>query len=824
MTLALTTGFQAAVSSAEAEIRFFVQLSVGLASAPVHFYAVSGTVANSATDRYPEAIRSVSQISAVVDPFTHELDYDEVFIDVDAEWLRPIVVAYRLRGIARLTCKIGAATQDTDDFMPYFAGRIKEITPIDGTYHITCLSQVERLKETTVNGAWFLTHPLEVIYTDTPQFGYSVLEDAGFYTTEIDTDAFDPEHANYADIGHLIVGRCGGPNDAAGRPTPVRNANAFDIIQEICTLLNGHFFADENGKFTFRKFDASAAAVFNWTGDHILENSFKQIITDENICNHINVRYGRQANGEYGREYGAQDVTSQQAFCDKSDEGKYKSFFKTIETDWVNGVLIPWRASFAAGDASIDGAYGDTHMLCGNYNDRTAGISSGGATRRVSADRPLYLRIDTGSSVEYAKCESLDRKTAHRHTVRVSAYNGAALFYLGPYCGEVDFDSLTRGIRGYAAVAGDSTTEIRDITCLVLLCDELLGRFAYGCPVIEVSTLLSEYAYQIGDVGTVTIPEFCSYGNNGITSSTTWEIIGKEVNVYGDPPSIKWTLAVNGTASVSPTISPDAIRIPVDREWALYNGQEVLTQPHIASGLTMAVPDPKSLTGTLIAGSGWVGGRYITVPNNVEYTFTASKDSYVYWMHPTGLHVVEETLGAAAPPAAPLMLFIAKVVTDGTGITSITTTGQETTPLDGDKIKAGTIAETQLGVGSVTNLKLGDGAVTNTKFSAEAGDRLVGSKLLEGTGPLTKLSSAGLLDNITSVTARSLDNITDGATYGRVKIAGLTAGVVNTDGIVATAVTAAKIADSAIASTHVIEGDSRFALNLNPYFVQLTRG
>jgi len=82
---------------------------------------------------------------------------------------------------------------------------------------------------------------------------------------------------------------------------------------------------------------------------------------------------------------------------------------------------------------------------------------------------------------------------------------------------------------------------------------------------------------------------------------------------------------------------------------------------------------------------------------------------------------------------------------------------------------------------------------------------LTGSKLLEGTGPLTKLSSAGLLDNITSVTARDISNMTDG-TYARVLAAALSSGKIDlnagTAGFANTLPTA-QIADDAITAAKI---------------------
>lgn len=100
---------------------------------------------------------------------------------------------------------------------------------------------------------------------------------------------------------------------------------------------------------------------------------------------------------------------------------------------------------------------------------------------------------------------------------------------------------------------------------------------------------------------------------------------------------------------------------------------------------------------------------------------------------------------------------------------------------------------------------------------------IVGSKLLEGSGPLTKLSSAGMLDNLTSITTKVIDSLTDG-TYARPLSAGLTAGVVNSTGLVAGAVTSAKLATAAVGVHQSVGVDRRASLSRNVAGMHKTRG
>lgn len=94
--------------------------------------------------------------------------------------------------------------------------------------------------------------------------------------------------------------------------------------------------------------------------------------------------------------------------------------------------------------------------------------------------------------------------------------------------------------------------------------------------------------------------------------------------------------------------------------------------------------------------------------------------------------------------------------------------------------------------------------IDNNAVDASAG--IVGTKLSAGSGVLTHLNGSGVLDNVTSITARSLDNITDGSTYARPLAAALSAGKVNlaagTSGL-ANQLPEAQLADNAVTDRKV---------------------
>lgn len=83
--------------------------------------------------------------------------------------------------------------------------------------------------------------------------------------------------------------------------------------------------------------------------------------------------------------------------------------------------------------------------------------------------------------------------------------------------------------------------------------------------------------------------------------------------------------------------------------------------------------------------------------------------------------VYETTNGGTAPTLTGTQIRLAKVVTDGTEITSVdTTTSVETSPILGSKLKDATVVEAKIGTGAVTADKIGALAVTAAKINAAA--------------------------------------------------------------------------------------------------------
>jgi hypothetical protein len=401
------------------------------------------------------------------------------------------------------------------------------------------------------------------------------------------------------------------------------------------------------------------------------------------------------------------------------------------------------------------------------------------ATATISASRPAYLLLDNvlkiGSETEIVKV------TAGGQLIYGGVY--ALAIRIFEYCDFTDSDPATcwrdaafwmdygattvvRGQLGTTAVAhkkngitgvaGDMQhTQVWDITCEVDSATKTLNRFKYGCPIVEFETHCHKMPLQQADCVTLVYPGFVSYGKDGVTTSTTWEIVSKELDPMASPPRIKWRLAMNTTTAVSD--GPPRIFAPRDLgdlfQERKGQGAGEQAQGFAAYGFVVTVVSGRQISiSSGAAASGMRGGR--TTARTV--TLPASRDSYAAYDPATRqFEFADVANGAAAPSKKDRAIWIAKVVTNATDVVLPIVDLRETLPF-------------------------------------------VGSKLKAGSGPLAHLEQlTGVLDNVTSITARSLDNITDGATY--LRVTGVSAGnQVQAASIATNAVEEAKINAGAV--------------------------
>ena len=81
-----------------------------------------------------------------------------------------------------------------------------------------------------------------------------------------------------------------------------------------------------------------------------------------------------------------------------------------------------------------------------------------------------------------------------------------------------------------------------DVTIPTDVNQEILDRFAYGAPVVEITTNLRHIDIQLGDFITLDNDVYLRYGQNGTDEYTIFEVCRKEISLEGDSPRITFEL------------------------------------------------------------------------------------------------------------------------------------------------------------------------------------------------------------------------------------------------------------------------------------------
>lgn len=126
--------------------------------------------------------------------------------------------------------------------------------------------------------------------------------------------------------------------------------------------------------------------------------------------------------------------------------------------------------------------------------------------------------------------------------------------------GSVQFTYAARGLFGttqktwpkyYERIAGDDGSKaiyhgakVWDVTIQVEMFNRLISRYAFGAPAVSLTTNVTQYAVEIGDFVKFTDDRFIGQGSAGlpVSADQVFEVVGKELRITDDTPSIKWDL------------------------------------------------------------------------------------------------------------------------------------------------------------------------------------------------------------------------------------------------------------------------------------------
>ena len=134
------------------------------------------------------------------------------------------------------------------------------------------------------------------------------------------------------------------------------------------------------------------------------------------------------------------------------------------------------------------------------------------------------------------------------------------------------------------------------------------------------------------------------------------------VNGQLDDTNISTISGSKITGGTVPAAAFDPSTNPETRESEIYGDL-------VASGLVWSIVS--GLNGSMTSGVAYVSGKRLTVSSIATYGFTASKDTYVYIDSNGNAQYDPEANGATQPATPANTMLIAKVITNGSAITSI---------------------------------------------------------------------------------------------------------------------------------------------------------
>ena len=387
---------------------------------------------------------------------------------------------------------------------------------------------------------------------------------AGLLTGLLNESTFDP--ASYSDIGHWGISATFSLINhfeylGSVQSNYLDGMLSVDIQSRLCRMLGGGVVSDEYGVIRFERRDTGVASVRALTSDDFDE--ITQESQYENMVNRISV-YGTAYGGEGNRVniINARNETSfklqsfnaginpDELIIEEAFLGRYEH-----QTTWRTGVTAATTA-LPIESAWINALAGCRQTVSSDTSGAVTaghGLSAGVRDGYIIAWRPRWGDFEIMKTTAAVRNVAVSQRQFGLLSPSDTAYRQQSYVVTDDYVPEFltpiqawDNWAVTveRAQKGTTAI--DFTTSlpgdaimVADATIALAMAAYYLDNFAFGVPVISFRTTLKHYDLQLTDVITITDSVSLSYLSDGLTSSTKWEIISKEI----DFPFIQWKAA-----------------------------------------------------------------------------------------------------------------------------------------------------------------------------------------------------------------------------------------------------------------------------------------
>lgn len=562
--LTLPTAFAAAIARGPLDVVHYVKIENAI-----------GTIWEATTRpwlTYNASIAEVGSFSATFDPMDRKSKVGNFsVVSAPDGWLMDVSLNNRLKG-SRITVKWGdMSAAFVSDLAPKFMGTIESALPDPekNTVTLSCTDYLSTLLDNQVVGRWLNMHPLEIILqimTESTTDG-----GLGIDASLINTSSFSP--ASHSEVRHFVVSR-GTTSDIYTDTSVSSPQSAKQLIDELCELMDGQLTILEDGLIRFQRFNG-AAAVDNWGDTDWLEVRLDEV--DGNLRNRITMEFN-QLDEAIGVNPGAKQITPMAMTMRLEDTDSSAAIAspgqtariidESYTTAWVEGdaIIFATLVDFQLDPAGIPATAdvgdeftlfsGMLHAFCGTRSPGfTTGLGNFEPTLKLDSSHKGYIRV-TDEIIEVDRCivngdtvlhilESTGNLLVDMYNADQTALPGKATFRIsarGAFGTPIqdhagapkDWDQNNYNTPGAIA---------RDVTIPALFVQEKLRRYSKGAPKVTVRTTHHKYAYQLGDIITLTTDQIRYFGHaSGVDTTVKWEICGKQDDIFGDEPCITWTL------------------------------------------------------------------------------------------------------------------------------------------------------------------------------------------------------------------------------------------------------------------------------------------
>lgn len=520
---------------------------------------------------YPDIIKHISPQSSVRDPQRGIPSFGRIDLELALDDdVRDTVEAKMLLN-KRIEFSIGTPDLAEADYLALPPLTILQPKPYPWGMKLECGEPWWLIHDAATTIRWTNKHPLYAIHE-------ALLECVP--ASLIDATSFDPSQAQYADISHWVVARW---RDQWGVQAALEPTQLIEEIANLSELLGGGVIIDEQGRFSFRRADSTAAVQLTLTQGQFTtpeqDGTYADIVNESVVHSHwrgeayngerFPLRAGDSAtlldmaiqrlNGDLRRDVmrleefrvrtKTKDSTSQSltAYHDGAGGSVSQPAKRDLFTRWLNGMA--WlEAALGDGSGAGQGIAGETFVL---YGAGCASIcGTGSFSRGGGPNIPTWAQIDPANSrrgliriddevIEIDDVAVDDDNATVRHT-------GNTAFVGYPAAGtwlpaRMTCRILTRGAKGTTArahLAYDDTAifvpvvadgELQpikppgialDVTAQYAINDRDIDRWANGAPVLHTETGLDKLSALPGENIALDHTDLpCFYGYNGVVAA-----------------------------------------------------------------------------------------------------------------------------------------------------------------------------------------------------------------------------------------------------------------------------------------------------------------